>query len=120
MKSLMNSFRSLPFTRGGGVGTGIITHALVFFTITFTIFGFSGSVSVSDHSLLSELSDDSEEISLFISTFGGSFILNSESVAHSSGGFDLFSGGGHNNTFLKDASVHVIDVTRESGFEGTK
>merc|ERR1711976_211801 len=33
---------------------------------------------------------------------------------------DLLGGGGHDDTFLKDASVHVIDVTRESGFDGSE
>jgi len=102
-------------------------HVLVLSTVVFTIFGFGGSISVSDHSLLGELSDDSKKISLLISTFSGNFVRDSERFAHSGGGVehlsvsgDFLLGGGHDDTFLKDASVHVIDVTRESGFEGTK
>jgi len=102
-------------------------HVLVLSTVVFTIFGFGGSISVSDHSLLGELSDDSKKISLLISTFSGNFVRDSERFAHSGGGVehlsvsgDFLLGGGHDDTFLKDASVHVIDVTRESGFEGSK
>merc|ERR1719218_232281 len=119
--------RSLPFVGGGAVLTGVVLHVLVLSTVVLTILGLSGSVSVSDHVLLGELLDDSKKISLLISTFGGNFILGLEGVAHLGGGVkhfsvsgDLLSGGSHDDTFLEDASVHVIDVTRESGFEGTK
>jgi len=118
---------SLPFTRGGGVLTGVVLHVGVLFSVTFTIFGLGGSISVSDHSLLGELSDDSKKISLLISTFSGGLVGDSERLTHSGGGGehvsvsgDLLSGGSHDDTFLKDASVHVIDVTRESGFEGSE
>lgn len=119
--------RSLPFIRGGGVLTGVVFHVGVLRTVTFTIFGLSGSVSVSDHVLLGELLDDSKKISLLISTFGGGLVGNSESIAHSGGGVEhfsvsgnLLSGSSHDDTFLKDASVHVINVTRESGFKGSE
>lgn len=96
-------------------------------SIVFTIFGLGGSVSVSDHSLLGELFDDSKKISLLISTFSGGLVRDSERFTHSLGGLehisvsgDFLGGGGHDDTFLKDASVHVVDVTRESGFKGSK
>merc|ERR1719326_1962177 len=119
--------RSLPFIRGGGVSTGVVLHVLVLSTVVVTILGLSGSVSVSDHVLLGELLDDSKEVSLLISAFSGGLVGDSERLAHSGGGVehfsvsgDLLSGGSHDDTFLKDASVHVVDVTRESGFEGSE
>merc|ERR1719498_2155373 len=115
--------RSLPFIRGGGVRTGVVLHVLISTVLSISVLGVGGSVSVSDHVLLSELLDDSKKISLLISTFSGNFILGLEGVAHLGGGVehfgvssDLLSGGSHDDTFLEDASVHVIDVTRESGF----
>jgi len=119
--------RSFPFTRGGGVLTGVVFHVLVLVVLSIDVLGVGGSVSVSDHVLLSELLDDSKKISLLISTFSGGLVGDSERLTHSFGGGehlsvsgDLLSGGSHDDTFLKDASVHVIDVTRESGFEGSE
>jgi len=73
------------------------------------------------------LLDDSKEVSLLISAFSGGLVGDSERLAHSGGGVEHFSvsgdllrGGSHDDTFLKDAGVHVIDVTRESGFEGSE
>jgi len=104
-----------------------VFHVGVLSSVVFTIFGLGGSVSVSDHSLLGELFDDSKKISLLISTFSGGLVRDSERFTHSLGGGehisvsgDFLGGSGHDDTFLKDASVHVIDVTRESGFEGSK
>merc|ERR1719498_586065 len=119
--------RSFPFVGGRGVLTSIVLHVFVLSTIAFTILGLSGSISVSDHVLLGELLDDSKKISLLISTFGGNFVLGLEGVAHLGGGVehfsvsgDFLSGGSHDDTFLKDASVHVIDVTGESSFKGSE
>merc|ERR1711990_730947 len=123
----MRSSGSLPSTGGGGVLTSVVFHVFIRGTIVFTILGLSGSVSVLDHVLLGELLDDSKKISLLISTFSGGFIRDSERLAHSGGGVEhilvshnLLFGSGHDNTFFEDASVHVIDVTGESGFEGSK
>jgi len=102
-----------------------IFHVFVFSTVTFTIFGFSRSISVSNHSVFSHGFDDGEEISFFVSSFGGDFVFNSESVTHLSGNFEHFSvsvnfrgGSGHDNRFFVNTVMHVIDVVSELDFEG--
>jgi hypothetical protein len=84
-------------------------------------------VSVFDHSLFSKLFDDGEEISFFVSLFGGGVVLVFEGVAHSvtdikhfSVSSNLLGGLGHNEVFFKNASAHVINVRNKSVFEGTE
>jgi len=88
------------------------------------VFGFSRGISISDHSVFGHGFNDGEEISFFISTFGGDFVFVFESVTHLSGDFKHvsvsanFSGGSrHNNRFFVDTVVHVIDVVSELDFE---
>lgn len=81
--------RSLETSSSGGVFTSFMNISDIFINgVTFgVIFGFSVGISVSDHSVFGHGSDDGEEISFFISTFGGEFVFGSESVAHLGGDF---------------------------------
>lgn len=81
--------RSLETSSRRGVRTSFVYISFIFINgVTFgVIFGFSVGISVSDHSVFGHGSNDGEEISFFISTFGGEFVFNSESVAHLSGDF---------------------------------
>lgn len=81
--------RSLETSSSGGVFTSFMNISDIFINgVTFgVIFGFSVGISVSDHSVFGHGSDDGEEISFFISTFGGEFVFSSECVAHLGGDF---------------------------------
>lgn len=81
--------RSLETSSSGGVRTSLVNISFVFINgVTFgVIFGFSVGISVSDHSVFGHGSNDGEEISFFISTFGGEFVFSSESVTHLGGDF---------------------------------
>ena len=104
-----------------------IFFRFVFFNIgvSFTIiFGFSRGISISDHSVFGHGFNDGEEISFFISSFGGDFEFVFESVTHLGGNSEHVSvsinfrgGSSHDNRFFVDAVMHVIDVVSELDFE---